>query len=125
MIRRPPRSTRTDTLFPYTTLFRSALRFTECTTKIFHVAHILGHGTEPESDDEVLEKAAAKHIVSLQERINRTGRQGIGREHELHRGCYDIESAHKREPLIAIIIQPQAKNVIIEERKKHLNTKLI
>src|SRR3546814_6243750 len=36
MIRRPPRSTRTDTLFPYTTLFRSAdgdragrLRFVE------------------------------------------------------------------------------------------------
>src|SRR3546814_11947230 len=27
MIRRPPRSTRTDTLFPYTTLFRSALVF--------------------------------------------------------------------------------------------------
>src|SRR3546814_19696864 len=25
MIRRPPRSTRTDTLFPYTTLFRAAL----------------------------------------------------------------------------------------------------
>src|SRR3546814_20787965 len=30
MIRRPPRSTRTDTLFPYTTLFRSILpRFAE------------------------------------------------------------------------------------------------
>src|SRR3546814_19321569 len=26
MIRRPPRSTRTDTLFPYTTLFRSPIR---------------------------------------------------------------------------------------------------
>src|SRR3546814_12101677 len=26
MIRRPPRATRTDTLFPYTTLFRSSLR---------------------------------------------------------------------------------------------------
>src|SRR3546814_1707467 len=26
MLRRPPRSTRTDTLFPYTTLFRSPLR---------------------------------------------------------------------------------------------------
>src|SRR3546814_15896821 len=26
MIRRPPRSTRTDTLFPYTTLFRSEVR---------------------------------------------------------------------------------------------------
>src|SRR3546814_7105390 len=33
MIRRPPRSTRTDTLFPYTTLFRSAaslMRFEAC-----------------------------------------------------------------------------------------------
>src|SRR3546814_17306459 len=33
IIRRPPRSTRTDTLFPYTTLFRSnqsADGFTEC-----------------------------------------------------------------------------------------------
>src|SRR3546814_8983625 len=28
MIRRPPRSTRTDTLFPYTTLFRSMERLT-------------------------------------------------------------------------------------------------
>src|SRR3546814_4161205 len=28
MIRRPPRSTRTDTLFPYTTLFRSTTRRT-------------------------------------------------------------------------------------------------
>src|SRR3546814_15453044 len=29
MIRRPPRSTRTDTLFPYTTLFRSPHRWVE------------------------------------------------------------------------------------------------
>src|SRR3546814_12607869 len=28
MIRRPPRSTRTDTLFPYTTLFRSGVHVT-------------------------------------------------------------------------------------------------
>src|SRR3546814_10083251 len=30
MIRRPPRSTRTDTLFPYTTLFRSQMRKLAC-----------------------------------------------------------------------------------------------
>src|SRR3546814_13250293 len=30
MIRRPPRSTRTDTLFPYTTLFRSIARGPSC-----------------------------------------------------------------------------------------------
>src|SRR3546814_10857049 len=31
MIRRPPRSTRTDTLFPYTTLFRSGWKRPGCT----------------------------------------------------------------------------------------------
>src|SRR3546814_510018 len=30
MIRRPPRSTRTDTLFPYTTLFRSGATIVPC-----------------------------------------------------------------------------------------------
>src|SRR3546814_12428504 len=30
MLRRPPRSTRTDTLFPYTTLFRSIARQCSC-----------------------------------------------------------------------------------------------
>src|SRR3546814_19111358 len=42
MIRRPPRSTRTDTLFPYTTLFRSAVvvqfQLLDRLTG-FHVAH--------------------------------------------------------------------------------------
>src|SRR3546814_16270258 len=32
MIRRPPRSTRTDTLFPYTTLFRSPEGYLEAVT---------------------------------------------------------------------------------------------
>src|SRR3546814_10954340 len=34
MIRRPPRSTRTDTLFPYTTLFRSRLRISALLVQI-------------------------------------------------------------------------------------------
>src|SRR3546814_4920681 len=45
MIRRPPRSTRTDTLFPYTTLFRSSrsphkacCRFAAPMIRPFHVA---------------------------------------------------------------------------------------
>src|SRR3546814_12177632 len=40
MIRRPPRSTRTDTLFPDTTLFRSALskRWAECDCRIHRLA---------------------------------------------------------------------------------------
>src|SRR3546814_2406555 len=41
MIRRPPRSTRTDTLFPYTTLFRSRLLRKFCTGELVavHCSH--------------------------------------------------------------------------------------
>src|SRR3546814_4885806 len=35
MIRRPPRSTRTDTLFPYTTLFRSPRMFFKSSSTAF------------------------------------------------------------------------------------------
>src|SRR3546814_9270786 len=43
MIRRPPRSTRTDTLFPYTTLFRSSKSvFLVSTALICFIAGYLG-----------------------------------------------------------------------------------
>src|SRR3546814_17535020 len=42
MIRRPPRSTRTDTLFPYTTLFRSCTRSISAKSK--SLSRILKHG---------------------------------------------------------------------------------
>src|SRR3546814_8687356 len=47
MIRRPPRSTRTDTLFPYTTLFRSQLvaldqALAEVTAATFGKQRVLG-----------------------------------------------------------------------------------
>src|SRR3546814_957931 len=38
MIRRPPRSTRTDTLFPYTTLFRSYARLASLDTELQQAA---------------------------------------------------------------------------------------
>src|SRR3546814_10508081 len=44
MIRRPPRSTRTDTLFPYTTLFRSdqvVQKATKIAQSIPGVAHVV------------------------------------------------------------------------------------
>src|SRR3546814_2195645 len=42
MIRRPPRSTRTDTLFPYTTLFRSVGKTVVSSSMIDRVAARLG-----------------------------------------------------------------------------------
>src|SRR3546814_8109825 len=51
MIRRPPRSTRTDTLFPYTTLFRSrgAEQQHGChaSTQAAHQVEWAGHGCVP------------------------------------------------------------------------------
>src|SRR3546814_1145374 len=49
MIRRPPRSTRTDTLFPYTTLFRSTFpasfdRNVEARSKLVDYARSSGNG---------------------------------------------------------------------------------
>src|SRR3546814_9870069 len=44
MIRRPPRSTRTDTLCPYTTLFRSARDAGEILISNREVGHELGFG---------------------------------------------------------------------------------
>src|SRR3546814_11900008 len=41
MIRRPPRSTRTDTLFPYATLFRSLAFFAARCTPLFKMTHLL------------------------------------------------------------------------------------
>src|SRR3546814_15055971 len=46
MIRRPPRSTRTDTLFPYTTLFRSEVTLSAAvaTSGTFTVGYPVGRG---------------------------------------------------------------------------------
>src|SRR3546814_12534205 len=52
MIRRPPRSTRTDTLFPYTTLFRSYVGLSPATsaTLIPSCHHSVGHSQETAGD---------------------------------------------------------------------------
>src|SRR3546814_11783609 len=41
MLRRPPRSTRTDTLFPYTTLFRSIAKLVQIVGPMLHHADAL------------------------------------------------------------------------------------
>src|SRR3546814_11201010 len=54
MIRRPPRSTRTDTLFPYATLFRSAVARTD------HVgAKASGQDRNPRSAANIADPASA------------------------------------------------------------------
>src|SRR3546814_9885069 len=43
MLRRPPRSTRTDTLFPYTTLFRSCHQFRPADHALGGAVDLSGH----------------------------------------------------------------------------------
>src|SRR3546814_16685051 len=68
MIRRPPRSTRTDTLFPYTTLFRSIWGPTNRGSRTFTVAQRqLAESTRSVRDDALKPKARSEeHTSELQ-----------------------------------------------------------
>src|SRR3546814_3810624 len=68
MIRRPPRSTRTDTLFPYTTLFRSAE----------HQRLARAHGDLPEIERHALAAQRLLHQVVLADRGAAGGEQQVG-----------------------------------------------
>src|SRR3546814_2612911 len=70
MILRPPRSTRTDTLFPYTTLFRSAVPGTD---------HAVGHNGREQGLDSCQERngeRGRRHRLQPGERDFRQGRGG-------------------------------------------------
>src|SRR3546814_16977596 len=75
MIRRPPRSTRTDTLFPYTTLFRSL-------QELHHLLDATG------LDQRAL---GGEHLLVDAEEVE------VGAD-EIHHGI-DGEAAHRRQPL--------------------------
>src|SRR3546814_6402269 len=68
MIRRPPRSTRTDTLFPYTTLFRSSTYYAmdkEFTSNLRDSAHYVqvGIAVGTHYDERVIENLRTHEIA--------------------------------------------------------------
>src|SRR3546814_19168575 len=71
MIRLPPRSTRTDTLFPYTTLFRSLLRRGTVRGRSPHhlLAVLVGARQHP--------RVIAGLAVPARERVHRHGRVSV------------------------------------------------
>src|SRR3546814_7083631 len=106
MIRRPPRSTRTDTLFPYTTLFRSIRRgaadFIEKPFEAERLLLMVERATETErlkreiaslrasvaSDSDLTGasavinavRATLKRVASTGSRVMITGPAGVGKE---------------------------------------------
>src|SRR3546814_9667881 len=73
MIRRPPRSTRTDTLFPYTTLFRShrlgprdrqdhRAQHEEADDAVVHQKHDRIDGRKGSEDDRIADEIGRAHV---------------------------------------------------------------
>src|SRR3546814_2133017 len=62
MVRRPPRSTRTDTLFPYTTLFRSALARRHAHDAGRDAGGLGARVRVVDAVDEVLERIRGQHV---------------------------------------------------------------
>src|SRR3546814_9821015 len=69
MRRRPPRSTRTDTLFPYTTLFRSILQHADNETHAHDLhGHVIGNSEQAASQRDQQQRSARseEHTSELQ-----------------------------------------------------------
>src|SRR3546814_6453205 len=86
MIRRPPRSTRTDTLFPYTTLFRSELHEGRCRPAgAFPLQHALRDVVDLHAD---VPEAAPRHhllgddVVGQRDAVDGARAEGVAREVE-------------------------------------------
>src|SRR3546814_18983229 len=73
MIRRPPRSTRTDTLFPYPTLFRSDLLRRDATALRADVVLVAHHGSSDSSDPGFVAATGAEHALVSAGHGNRFG----------------------------------------------------
>src|SRR3546814_3532574 len=66
MIRRPPRSTRTDTLFPYTTLFRSNVISAATHEAPYVLDGLTNHGTDLKIAEHYTDTGGATaHVFAL------------------------------------------------------------
>src|SRR3546814_5467037 len=82
MIRRPPRTTRTHTLFPYTTLFRSYIRSGDNWAVTFSIGHIIEWLSHTEIADVAFVTGPSASAASENEIAPRpAGRGGRSEEH--------------------------------------------
>src|SRR3546814_15586963 len=101
MIRRPPRSTRTDTLFPYTTLFRSRARgrFVECAAI-----------ADPDREAELLARLHPRDHRHLAARVDREVARLLHLDRQLpHDWQRDLD-----EVLDARLLHPEREKMVCE-----------
>src|SRR3546814_16705648 len=90
MIRRPPRSTRTDTLFPYTTLFRAGAAEAierDAARRVGKAGEQPGHAGEVAivlaglvgaAEDDVVEVGPVHTRIAVDQRLDRAGGATVG-----------------------------------------------
>src|SRR3546814_6500614 len=92
MLRRPPRSTRTDTLFPYTTLFRSGDVGVDHLPPLRQVRALRGRGAEREAGvvDQYVD-VAERCGDRIQRGLHRVGVADVegGRVHDVGAEAFD------------------------------------
>src|SRR3546814_8664844 len=124
MIRRPPRSTRTDTLFPYTTLFRSLVGLLA-----WHQPHVIRHVVVIGDDHAALRidrdaaPVRAAVVTRIFDRMSRRFRRRINaliaRTTELDAACELIE--RRQSPHVAFcqlgLAQGDRKSQSLNSRK--------
>src|SRR3546814_1337020 len=112
MIRRPPRSTRTDTLFPYTTLFRSL--WNDALPLAEPAESPVNDFTGKRSEEHTSDSSPNAHLVCrpvLEKKYRRRPNPGTARPGGLLRaacgstsasrkGCLDSPGRTKKKPLI-------------------------
>src|SRR3546814_4519913 len=86
MIRLPPRSTRTDTLFPYTTLFRSA----GCEALVIHFLHSYLNPAHEKRALEIAAEVWPNHYITA-------GHQLLSEYREYERGTTARSEEHTSE----------------------------
>src|SRR3546814_19541373 len=107
MIRRPPRSTRTDTLFPYTTLFRNSGQ------RLFGVPAIEDVRVERDllmMAEEMRNEAGVKPLRRRFGRIMRGGRRALQGRYD--RTYYFLPPGSAFDPVIGLTTAPQHRHGI-------------
>src|SRR3546814_14145599 len=96
MIRRPPRSTRTDTLFPYTTLFRSVQKAEQIEQRRLAAARGTDDRREASPFDDEVRVLHKKH-----RRLSRQGAAEVAGLQQAHTAPRNMSTGSTREVLRA------------------------
>src|SRR3546814_1650165 len=119
MIRRPPRSTRTDTLFPYTTLFRSMGSARQSSAKP-------PSACAPRGWSKAAKGRAARWYRALPARVSRRSEEHTSELQSLMRISYAVFCLKKKKELKDKTTHSNHKNRHTQQTDKHkLNNQII